>query len=118
MAAGRVGRAVRCGRGEGPHERDSAPKRDGRAGGWWPAPPFDGADAPTIRGAVWSRLVELYSVDADELRLAFEVADNDFLAQAVGPRRVDVQPGGTGASQRVPVNISIYDGDRVLTTRL
>lgn len=72
----------------------------------------------TLRSAISERLLALYAVEAADLRLAFDTADDVFLAELVGARRVDVQPASTGASVRTPVNIYIYEEDRLVTTRL
>ncbi len=78
--------------------------------------------AETIRQAVCSRLLDLYSVDPADLRLAFDGADEEFLAQPVlkvgVERRVDVQPGAGGGSVRTPVSIAVYEGDRIVATRM
>ncbi len=73
--------------------------------------------ASTVRHAVCGRLLDLYNVDAASLRLAFDAADEDFLARPIGESRVDVQPNGTGGSVRTPVSIVIYEGDRIAATR-
>ena len=78
--------------------------------------------AETIRQAVCSRLLDLYSVEPADLRLAYDGADEEFLAQPVlklgFDRRVDVQPGAGGGSVRTPVSISVYEGDRIVATRM
>jgi flagella basal body P-ring formation protein FlgA len=84
--------------------------------------PMDVADAGTVRGAIAERLAGLYGVAMEDLRLAFDTPDEAFLSQATtngqGTRRVDVQPTSGGASARTPVNVFIYDGDRLTQTRL
>ncbi len=84
--------------------------------------PVDAGDAGTIRGAIAARLAALYGVAMDDLRLAFDTPDEAFLSQTTGngaaDRRVDIQPAAGGASARVPVNVFIYDGDRLSQTRL
>ncbi|HMN40141.1 MAG TPA: flagellar basal body P-ring formation chaperone FlgA [Phycisphaerales bacterium] len=81
-----------------------------------------GADAGTVRGAIGARLAALYGVAGEDLRVAFDSPDEAFLSQAVtsgaGDRRVDVQPSSGGASARTPVNVFIYEGDRLTQTRL
>ncbi len=76
----------------------------------------------TIRHAVSARLVDLYNVDPTDLRLAFDAADEEFLAQTIFKegvdRRVDAQPCGTGGSVRTPVSIAIYEGDRIAATKM
>jgi flagella basal body P-ring formation protein FlgA len=78
----------------------------------------DALDSGTLKGVVSARLVDLYNVDPADLRLAFDPSDEQFLSQLVGNRRVDVQPASTGNSVRTPVNIYIYEGDRLVGTRL
>jgi flagella basal body P-ring formation protein FlgA len=72
----------------------------------------------TIRVAIAGRLLALYGVADQDLRVGFDAGDDDFLDQSIGDRRVDVQPAATGASARTPVNVFIYEGDRLTTTRL
>lgn len=76
----------------------------------------------TIRHAVSARLVDLYNVDPADLRLAFDAADEEFLAQPIFKegvdRRVDAQPCGTGGSVRTPISIAIYEGDRIAATKM
>ncbi len=78
--------------------------------------------AETIRQAVCVRLLDLYSVEPTDLRLAFDAADEEFLAQPVvqvsADRRVDVQPGASGGSVRTPLSIAVYEGDRIVATRV
>lgn len=80
-----------------------------------------GGGARTVRQAVSARLAELYAVDAADLRLAFDGADEEFLSQGVVRagvvRRVDAQPNGTGSSARTPVSIVIYEADRIVAAR-
>ncbi|HVU64837.1 MAG TPA: flagellar basal body P-ring formation chaperone FlgA [Phycisphaerales bacterium] len=80
--------------------------------------PVDLGGVPTIRTAIASRLLSLYEAGAQDLRLAFDAADEDFLNQPIGDRRVDVQPAATGASARTPVNVFIYEGDRLTAAKL
>lgn len=71
----------------------------------------------TVRSVVVARLLDLYTVAPQDLRLGFDAGDADLLdASAADPagRRVDVQPGGGANSGRVPVSVLIYDGDRVV----
>jgi flagella basal body P-ring formation protein FlgA len=72
----------------------------------------------TVRGAVVSRLVDLYNVDPADLRLAFDAKDDEFLAQTTDDRRVDVQPATTASSMQTLLNVFIYEGDRLLQTHL
>lgn len=90
-----------------------------------PQPVEGDLTAGTVRAAVIARLLDLYTVTPQDLRVAFEAGDAELLdtplmapgdangASPTAQRRVDVQPGGGATSGRVPVSILIYDGDRV-----
>ncbi len=73
----------------------------------------------TVRAAVVTRLLDLYDVAPQDLRLAFDPADDALLdlplrtPEGNPVRRVDVQPGGGATAGRVPVGVLVYDGDRV-----
>ncbi len=112
---------------ETPASRPTTYTTPGRAGLGQMTPQLvdvgEGGDGPaTVRQAVSGRLLDLYNVDAADLRLAFDAADEDFLSQHIWKsgveRRVDVQPNGTGGSVRTPVSIAIYEGDRIAATRM
>jgi flagella basal body P-ring formation protein FlgA len=80
---------------------------------------------PTVRALVATRLADLYGVPPPDLRLAFDPADAALLDRAAsapgpggGPTRTDVQPAAASGSARVPVNVFVYEGDRLVTSRL
>jgi flagella basal body P-ring formation protein FlgA len=53
--------------------------------------------------------------DAD-LRMVWPAREADFLTRPVGTRTVHVQPIGT--SDRMPLEITVYDGDRIVRTEV
>lgn len=82
-----------------------------------PQPIEDALAQGTVRSAVIARLLDLYTVAPQDLRLGFDTGDAEILDLSAGEpagRRVDVQPGGGASSGRVPVSVLIYDGDRVV----
>lgn len=84
-----------------------------------PQPIDDELSLGTVRSAVIARLIDLYTVTPQDLRLGFDSGDAEVLdlsASDPATRRVDVQPGGGASSGRVPVSVLIYDGDRVVRT--
>ncbi len=76
----------------------------------------------TFRAVVAVRLAELVGADAADVRLEFDQRGGEWLdrpvgqASAGGMRRVDVQPGALSGSGRVPVQVFVYDGDRLVVT--
>ncbi|MCC6322809.1 MAG: flagellar basal body P-ring formation protein FlgA [Phycisphaerales bacterium] len=71
----------------------------------------------TIKAEVAVRLAAVYGVTPDRIQLAFDPADAEVLATLVGARQVDVSPGGLGTSSRLPVTVTLYDGERVSLSR-
>lgn len=71
----------------------------------------------TLRTAIATRLAALYGVDPDRLRLGFDPADEPALGTLVSNRTVEIQPGGLESSSRLPVAVTLYDGDRVVLSR-
>jgi flagella basal body P-ring formation protein FlgA len=72
----------------------------------------------TMRTRIAARIAGLLNVTTDDLRLLFDDADEALLNDPVGGRRVDIQPASGAASGRVPVQITAYDGDRVVLSRM
>lgn len=69
----------------------------------------------TVRGAVVSRLAALARVPEDRLRLTFAAQDQEFLDQATAGRVVEVS--ATGMSDRVPMRVTVYEGERTAAVR-
>jgi flagella basal body P-ring formation protein FlgA len=67
----------------------------------------------SVRDAVVARLLTLFAVDAADLRLAFEPADTPLLATPIAGRRAEIHPAATGNSPVVPVQVFLYDADRI-----
>lgn len=83
-----------------------------------PPQPVDVSGPPTMRSVVALRIAELYNVVPDDLRLAFENTDDDYLATPVAGTRIDIQPSAAPSAARIPITIVIYDGDRVRDSRV
>lgn len=72
---------------------------------------------PTVRTFVERRLRETFGVeDPAHMRVRFEDRDADLLGMALEGRLVDAHT--TGSSARVPISVSVYEGDRLLERRL
>ena len=72
----------------------------------------------TLRTQITGRIAAMLNVSSDDIRLLFDEADEDLLSQAVGSRRVDAQPASGVASARVPMQVTVYDADRVVLSRV
>lgn len=75
------------------------------------------ADDQSIRSLIVQRLADLYGVPVDDLRLTFSDARGESAtldAVIDGADRVQVDPGASGASGRVPIRISIYRGQKLV----
>jgi len=83
-----------------------------------PAPRVVSLDGPeTIRSRVARLIARLFGVENESLRLEFDENDRDLLDLPTRGRRVEVQPGGTASSARLPVVIWIYEGERLAESR-
>ena len=82
--------------------------------------PATPVDPGTVRAVVARRLADLFGVGTEDLRITFDPGTESLLAmRADAPGRVvEVRPGASGASSRVPVQITVYDGDRVAASGL
>ena len=83
-----------------------------------PPQPVDVSGAPTMRSSIARRVAELYAVPNEDLRLAFENADEEFLNITAVGKRIDIQPVAGASAVRVPMNIVVYEGDRVTESRV
>ena len=74
-----------------------------------------GPETPRTRIARY--LAELYDVSNEALRIRFDAADERFLDEIPAGMRFDVTVGSGSASERAPVQVLVFDGDRVHATR-
>jgi len=81
----------------------------------WDGPPPAEATA-SVRAVVHARLAAMYRVPLTDLRLRFHDRDGELLDAAIGGLRLDLQPGASERSGRVPITIYLYDGDRIVKT--
>jgi flagella basal body P-ring formation protein FlgA len=71
----------------------------------------------TMRTVVALRLAELYGVDVQQLRIAFDPGAEEFLNTPYVGERIDIQPAANASSARVPLRVTTYSGDRVVLDR-
>ncbi len=77
--------------------------------------------APSVRTVVEHRLREIFGVaDESKIRIRFEERDGALLAMPLvgegGAARL-VEAHTTGSSSRVPVSVSVYEGDSLIESR-
>ncbi|MEX2217771.1 MAG: flagellar basal body P-ring formation chaperone FlgA [Phycisphaerales bacterium] len=72
-------------------------------------------DAATIRAAVAHRIAQVARAAPADLRLAYAPEDHPFLDQAVGGRALEIRL--TAHADRLPLAITLYDGDRIAASR-
>jgi flagella basal body P-ring formation protein FlgA len=90
-----------------PAKRDSAKRQ---------APFVDQAVvAGTVRAVVMTRIEQVAQADASDLRVTFDDRDVDILAMPVGGRTIDVR--ANGISDKLPLSISVFEGDRSIANR-
>ncbi len=71
---------------------------------------------PSVRTYIESRLLETFGVsDPAMARIRFEERDADLLAMGLEGRLLEVYT--TGSSSRVPVSVTIYEGERLIERR-
>lgn len=70
----------------------------------------------TVKVAAALALAALYGVDPADLRLRFDPGDAALLATLEGNRRVEARPQASERSERTPIAVTIYEGDRIVTT--
>lgn len=66
----------------------------------------------TIRAVAHGVLLKILRVEADDLRVRWPARHDDLLDEPVDGRLIHVQP--IGKSARVPLSITVFDGDRVV----
>ncbi len=82
-----------------------------------PAPasaPTTRNNGPSVRDAITERLGQAFDVAAEDLRLSFEDSAAGLLSTPTTGRTVIVQP--TGSSDRVPVSVRVFEGERLVAS--
>ncbi|MBZ0172365.1 MAG: hypothetical protein K8E66_08305, partial [Phycisphaerales bacterium] len=74
-------------------------------------PPEQNIMPGTIRAVAHGVLLKILRVEADDLRVRWPDRHDEFLDEPVNGRLIHVQP--IGKSARVPLSITVYDGDRI-----
>ena len=69
---------------------------------------------PTLRDAVARQIGFLFSAAPEDVRLTFDPRDAELLRTPTAGRIVDIQPIGT--SERLPLRITIYQGQQIVLT--
>jgi flagella basal body P-ring formation protein FlgA len=75
------------------------------------SPPESGA----VRHLLPGRLAQILGVSAQDLRVTFDEADRDVLDLSTAGRTVDAR--AVGASSRMPLAVTVYEGDRIVAAR-
>jgi flagella basal body P-ring formation protein FlgA len=69
----------------------------------------------SIRAALITRIARFTQTELDDLRLTFDSSDETFLATAIAGRTVEIKP--TAASDRLPLAVTIFEGEHIATAR-
>ena len=72
------------------------------------------AGVRTVKGAVAARLCGLLGVEPDSLQLKFDPQDGELLAREVGGDPVSIDAQSAVTSERQPVRVTLYRGDRIV----
>lgn len=75
----------------------------------------DGLGTATVKGFIAARIAAALGVEPAKLRLAFDTRDTDLLSMATTGRTIEARI--TGSSDRVPVRVSIFEGEKLLSSR-
>lgn len=70
--------------------------------------------AGTIRALAHQVLLNILRVEPEDLRVRWPDRHDDLLEEAVGERIIHIQP--LGRSPRIPLSVTIYEGDRIVRT--
>lgn len=93
----------------------------------WPAPEAQLAQKPaavqavlseaadSVRKAVADRISRLVQAEPANLRLSFDADDAEILNLSTTGRTLEVKP--TAASDKLPLALTLYEGDRIVATR-
>jgi len=76
---------------------------------------LSGPETPRTRIA--RMLASLYGVENTDLRLRFEQRDHEFLISYEPGRRYEARVEASRTSERVPVMVTVFEGERVAETR-
>lgn len=66
----------------------------------------------SVRAVIERRLAAAFECEIGDLRLEFAERDSELLAVSALGRTVDVQP--TGFSERLPLRVTVYEGERIV----
>ena len=77
----------------------------------------DVLDSPTLRGTITNLIVSNLHVDAADLRLGFDHADDAFLDTSTQTTRFEVQPLGSFASDRIDLTVRTWMDSKVQQSR-
>ncbi|MBX3378199.1 MAG: flagellar basal body P-ring formation protein FlgA [Phycisphaeraceae bacterium] len=72
-------------------------------------------DPNSVRQAVSDRIARILQADAQDLRLTFDAADDEFLNQTTTGRTLEIKP--TASSDRLPLALTLYEGDRIVASK-
>lgn len=71
--------------------------------------------AGTVRASLEAYLRRLLDVPPERLQIEFDPADAELLSTPTVGRQVEVRP--TGSGERVPIRVTVYQGERVVVER-
>lgn len=80
-----------------------------------PIAPVSSNPAGTVRAIVIDRISTIAQAPREEMRLTFAPEDDDLLELPVAGRTVEVTP--TGLSDRLPLAVRIFEGERIVRNR-
>lgn len=69
----------------------------------------------TVRASIIANVARLAQADVQDLRISFAPDDEDLLSLATAGRTVEVTP--TGMSDRLPLAVRLFEGDRIAASR-
>ncbi len=72
-------------------------------------------DPTSVRKAVSDRIARIVQADAAALKLSFDTSDEEILNLSTTGRTLEVKP--TAASDRLPLAITLYEGDRIVASK-
>ncbi len=81
-----------------------------------PMQPIDPAAPSTVRTIAGATLARLFSVQLTDLKVAFDESARALLDTPAYGRRVQIQPAAAPSGSRIPLNVWIYDHDRVVSS--
>ncbi|MCZ6834497.1 MAG: flagellar basal body P-ring formation chaperone FlgA [Planctomycetota bacterium] len=71
----------------------------------------------TFRGSIARFMTDGLQRRSDEIRIAFEQRDDEFLDRSLDTFRIEIQPMGTLLSDRLGLNIRLWNGARIVERR-